>query len=104
MSQMKKTKALEDIFLDEIIMRVEAIRKLEIKYTTFSANYKNNVEDYQDTVQTLCDIILNHIEYAQHLVKQEDNYKQIMLDELLTANAITQEVFVKYSPLSEDER
>ena len=101
---MKKTKALEDIFLDEIIWRVETIRNLEIKYTNFSPNYKNNVEDYQDTVQTLCDIILNHIDHAQHLVKQEDNYKQIMLDELLDANAITQEVFAKYSPLPEDER
>ena len=101
---MKKTKALEDIFLDEIIWRVEAIRELEIKYTTFSANYKNNVEDYQDTVQTLCDIILNHIEHAQHLVKQEDNYKQIMLDTLLTDGIISDEAFNKYSPLPENER
>ena len=102
--KIRKEKALEDIFLDEIIMRVEAIRNLKIKYTTFSARYENNVDDYQDTVQTLCDIILNHIDHAQHLVKQEDNYKQIMLDELLAANAITQEVFVKYSPLPENER
>lgn len=92
-------KALEDIFLDEIIMRVEAIRDLGIKYTTFSASYINRVEDYQDTVQTLCDIILDHIDHAQHLVKQKDNYEQLLLDRMIADGSITTDIYTKYSPI-----
>ena len=102
--KIRKEKALEDIFLDEIIMRVEAIKKFDLKPHFDYSEVKQDAERYKRSVNIACDIILNHIDHAQHLVKQEDNYKQIMLDTLLDANAITQEVFAKYSPLPENER
>ena len=95
----RKQKALEDIFLDEIIWRVESIQKHDIKGAYDYSGLKTKAQNYKRLVDITCEIILDYIEQAQHLVKQEDNYKQIMLDTLLAADAITQEVFDKYSPL-----
>ena len=93
----KINQELEDIFLDTIIMRVEQIQNLGIKRSSFSSTFENNVDDYQDNVHTICDIILDYIREHDHMVKQEDNYKQIMLDTLFKDGAITADVYGKYS-------
>lgn len=95
----REQKELEDIFLDEIIWRVESIKNLGIKHSTFATKYENNVEDYQDSIHTICDIILNYIEQAQHLVKQKDNYEQLLLDRMLVDNVISVDTYTKYSPI-----
>lgn len=93
------SKELEDIFLDTIISRVEQIQNLGIKHSSFSSTLKNNVDDYQDSVHTICDIILDYIKEHDHMVKQKDNYEQLLLDRMLTDGHITEGVFDHYSPL-----
>lgn len=93
----KKQKELEDIFLDTIIMRVEQIKNLGIKRSSFASKFENNVDDYQDSIHTICDIILDYIKEHNHMVKQEENYKQIMLDTLFKDEVITADVYGKYS-------
>lgn len=88
---------LEDIFLNTIIMRVEQIQNLGIKRSSFSSTFENNVDDYQDSIHTICDIILDYIKEHDHMVKQEVNYKQIMLDTLFKDGAITADIYGKYS-------
>lgn len=99
---MKINKELEDIFLDTIIMRVEQIQNLGIKRSSFASKFENNVDDYQDSIHTICDIILDYIKQAEHLVKQKDNYEQLLLDRMLADGVITAEVYTKYSPIPID--
>ena len=94
-----KSKELEDIFLDTIIMRVEQIKNLGIKRSSFASRFENNVDDYQDNIHTVCDILLDYIEKHNHMVKQKDNYEQLLLDRMLADGVITAYVYTKYSPL-----
>lgn len=99
-----KSKELEDIFLDEIIGRLEAIQTFKLQ-SDFNSGYhdvKNDAERYKRSVDIACDIILNYIEQAQHLVKQKDNYEQLLLDRMLADGVITVDVYDKYSPISID--
>lgn len=98
MSRKTKDRELEDIFLDEIIWRLEKLQKLEIKEPSFSIDYRQNVEYYKLAVHTTCDTILDYIGQAQHLVKQKDNYEALLLDRMFTNGDITTEVFNNYYP------
>ncbi len=96
---MKKTKELEDIFIDEIIWRVESIKKQQRKPAFDYISLKENCDDYEQNVDTICNIILDYIEKAQHLVKQKDNYEQLLLDRMLDDGVITTEYYDQYSPI-----
>jgi hypothetical protein len=98
---MRKTKdrELEDIFLDKIIWRVGSIKKGNVKPAYNYTDLKQNATDYKRSVDIFCDLILEHIEQAQHLVKQKDNYEQLLLDRMLADGYITEGVFDHYSPL-----
>jgi hypothetical protein len=94
----RQQQELEDIFLDTIIICVEQIQNLGIKYASFSSTFKNNVDEYQDSVYTICDIILEYIQHAEHMVKQRDNYEALLLDRMFANGDITTEVFTNYYP------
>lgn len=99
MTRKIKDRELEDIFLDTIIWRIESIQKRDIKSAFDYAGLQENCDDYKRSVDTICDIILDYIEQAQHLVKQKDNYEQLLLDRMLDDDMITEGVFDHYSPL-----
>ena len=95
----KKTRELEDIFLDEIIWRLKTIQNAVIKSAYNYSDLKQNLENYKSFVDTVCDIIFEYIEQSQHLVKQKDNYEQLLLDRMIADGVITADVYTKYSPL-----
>ncbi len=97
---MKKTKELEDIFIDEIIWRVESIKKEQRKPAFDYVGLRENCDDYKQNVDIICDIILDYIRQAQHLVKQKDNYHQLLLDRMLDDGVITTEYYDQYSSIS----
>jgi hypothetical protein len=99
MTRKIKDQDLEDIFLDTIVMRVEQIQNLGIKHASFSSTFANNVDDYQDSIYTICDIILQYIKEHDHMVKQKDNYEALLLDRMLADGMITEGVFDHYNPL-----
>ena len=97
----RQQKELEDIFLDEITGRLEAIQTFKLQ-SDFNSGYhdvKNDAERYKRSVDIACDIILDYIEKAQHLVKQKDNYEALLLDRMLADGVITADVYTKYSPI-----
>ncbi len=101
MTRKTKDRELEDIFLDTIISRLKAIQEFELQFT-FNSGYsdvRNDAERYKRSVGIACDIILDYIEQAQHLVKQKDNYEQLLLDRMLEDGVITESIFDYYSPL-----
>lgn len=93
----RQQKELEEIFLDTIIWRVESIKKRCRKPASDYAELRENCDDYKESVDRICDIILDYIREHDHMVKQEENYKQIMLDTLFKDGAITADVYGKYS-------
>ena len=98
----RKTKELEDIFLDTIIWRVESIKKRCRKPAFDYAGLRENCDDYKESVDRLCDIVLDYIKEHDHMVKQKDNYEQLLLDRMLDDGMITTDVYYKYSPLPID--
>ena len=99
MTMKTKDRELEDIFLDEIIWRVESIKKGNIKQAYNYTELKESATNYKRSVDIFCDLILEHIEQAQHLVKQKENYEQLLLDRMLDDGMITEGIFDHYSPL-----
>lgn len=90
---------LEDIFLDEIIWRLKTIQNAVIKSAYNYSDLKQNLENYKSFVNTVCDIIFEYIEQSQHLVKQKDNYEQLLLDRMIADGVISVETYSKYSPI-----
>ena len=95
----RNTKELEDIFLDEIIWRLKTIENAVIKPAYNYYDLKQSLESYKSFVKTVCEIILEYIEKHDHMVKQKDNYEQLLLDRMLAAGDISVEAYTKYSPI-----
>lgn len=93
-----KTRELEDIFLDEIIWRITSIKKGNIKPSYNYVDLKQNASNYKRSVDIFCDLILEHIEQSQHLVKQKENYEALLLDRMLADGVISADIYAKYSP------
>ncbi|MCA6430249.1 MAG: hypothetical protein IM613_12510 [Cytophagales bacterium] len=76
------TNTQEAMFVEDIVWRVECIRKL----TT------------QESVAAMCDTMLEYIAQQRYMVEQKDNYEQLLLDRMFAAGYINKDAYKRYSP------